>query len=309
MSWTLADIRQFLQDRDRANTSARGLRTYDKIANDANHLLHMAGDWSFAKTLCRFVFEAAKNAGTVSINADAAAVTGLGTAFAAGDVGKFFRFNGEAQQYRCLTRTGDTAATCEAYRGASNLSAATYYLTHDRVALGARFRTFDKADDGSVGRLSLVDVDDIQDQRLHGKSVGSPDMCAVEDAQDNTATTGALPTRYLWVYPSPLSKTILDLPAYLFPPELSATTDCIAAPREAEAVHRAFCLALLYQEQEKIAEYTTQLAVAQEMAARDLARFRPKKALPQREMWDPDTDEGVRTKRLLPAAGEPAHFS
>jgi hypothetical protein len=309
MGWTLADIRQFLQDRDRANTSARGLRIYDKIANDANHLLHMAGDWSFDKTLCRFVFEAAKNAGTVSINADAGAITGVGTAIVAGDVGKFFRFNGEPQQYRCLTRVTDLSATCETYRGASNLSGVAYYLTHDRVALGARFRAFDKADDGTVGRLLLVDLDDIMDQRLHGRSVAGPDLCAVEDAQDNTATTGALPTRYLWVYPSPMSKTVLDLPAYLFPPELTATTDGIAAPREAEMVHRAFCLALLYQEQEKHAEYQAQLTIAQEMATRDLARFRAKKALGQREMWDPEADESIRRKRLLPASGEPAHFA
>ncbi len=74
-------------------------------------------------------------------------------------------------------------------------------------------------------------------------------------------------------------------------------------------VHRAFCLALLYQEQEKQSEYQSQLAVAQEMATRDLARFRPKKQIGQREMWDPEADESIRRKRLLPAAGEPAHFS
>jgi hypothetical protein len=309
MAWTLADIRTFLADRDRANTSARGLRNYDKIANDANHLMHMVGNWSFDRTLCRFVFAAAQHTGTVSVNADAGAITGVGTAFAAADVGKFFRFASEPQQYRCLTRVTALSATCETYRGASNLAGASYYLTEDRVAVGARFRCFDKADDGTVGRLLLVDLDDIMDQRQHGRAVSTPDMCAVEDAQDNTVLTGVAPTRYLWVYPSPLSKTILDLPAYLFPPEMTATTDSIAAPREAEAVHRAYCLALLYQEQEQLDAYAAQLQIANEMAARDLGRFRPRKDVGQREMWDPDQDEAIRRKSLLPASGEPLHFA
>jgi hypothetical protein len=309
MAWTLADIRQFLQDRDRANSSARGLRTFDKIANDANHILHMAGDWSFDRTLVRFVFGAAKSAGTVSINADSGTIAGSGTAWAATDVGRYFRFAGEAQQYRMLTRTGDTTGTCETYRGASNLTASTYYLTEDRVAVGARFRSFDVADDGTVGPLMLVDLADIMDQRLHGRCVSDPDICAIEDAQDNTGTTGAAPTRYLWVYPSPMSKVVLDLPAYLFPPEMTATTDSIAAPLEAQPVHRAICLALLYEEQGKHAEYQSQLAISLEMAARDLARFRPRKNLPQREMWSPADDDSIRRKRLLPAAGEPLHFA
>jgi hypothetical protein len=86
-------------------------------------------------------------------------------------------------------------------------------------------------------------------------------------------------------------------------------TDSIAAPLEAQPVHRAFCLALLYEEQGKHAEYQAQIAMAQEMALRDLARFRPRKNLPQRQMWSPDDDESIRRKRLLPAAGEPLHFA
>jgi hypothetical protein len=294
VAWTLADILQYIQDNDHANTSTRGARQHKKIANDANLALHSAGDWDFDRTMHRVVLAAEKAGGTLSLAVDAAAITGVGTDFQAADVGSYFRFAGEAQQYRLLTRTTALACTCETYRGAANLSGAAYSLTQDRVALPARFRAFEVADDGLIGPLDVCDLAELQYDRLHRRETGIPNRCAYEETSDPTAVAGAAPTPYLWVYPSPTSKTVLDLPVYLWPAEMTDNAHGIGAPARAERSYREFVLAYLYREQGDYQKFQAQVQVAVSMARADLGQ-RARRVWGQKRMWNPDED-GKRSR-------------
>ena len=311
MAWTLADIRQYLKDLDSDDGSSRAQRLYDRIANDANRALHGAGDWSFDRTRLRLLFVAAKSDGTIAITQDGTAVTGTSTSFSTSgtvtDVGKFFRFNGQAHQYRCTAAASSTSATVEAYRGATLASGTTYQLTHDRVALDARFRKLSVPDgDDDTYMVWPTTLDALLSERLHGREVSQPQICAEE--WFTTSTAGAAPDPYLWVYPSPLTRTVLDVPAYLWPVELSASTDGISAPKEADSVYREFLHAYLFQIQGKHAEYQTQLASAMARARGDLAAFRANNEGGTRQMWNPEADPPNRLgRRMRPAPGEPVY--
>ncbi len=309
MAWTLDDMRQWLRDKDKSDGSAKRQREYDKISNDANALMHRAGNWDFDRKRARLVYEAAKTAGTVSINVDATAVTGSGTAFASGDVGKFFRFAGEDLLYRATAHTDATNVACEAYRGESNLSGASYSLTHDRVALPALFRSFDRARIASYTEDldPRPTLDDLLAEQMQGREVAVPEICAVEDF--TTGTNGEAPDAYLWLYPSPDEKTVVELYYYAWPLEMTTTAHEISAPYEARICHRAYMQALLLQAQGKEAQGMQALQAADEFTRRTLSAHRAKSQLGAKRPWTPRLDGGgVRLKTFRMAAGEPANM-
>ena len=55
MALTLSSIRQYIQDRSNENTSTKGQRIQNRIANQALAALHSAGDWDFDRGLVRVV--------------------------------------------------------------------------------------------------------------------------------------------------------------------------------------------------------------------------------------------------------------
>lgn len=310
MAWLLSDIRTYLRDNDSEDGGSRAQRNFDRIANDANLALHGAGNWEFDRHKLRMVYPARKTAGTVSVSVDGTAVTGVSTAFASADAGSFFRFSGQDLQYRVSAYVSATALTLgDTYRGRADVSAGTYALTVDRVALDVLFRAFELPfQDYNSLELEPKPLDEILWSRMYEKEVSVPRVCAVE--WFTTSTVGVAPAPYLWVYPPPSSKTVLDFYAYLNPVEMSAVGDSISAPQAAEASYRAFLDAFLMKGQGKIQEYTAQLEVAIAMARRDLAQFRARRSAGQKRMWTPEADPvsgGPRKARIRPAAGEPVY--
>ena len=312
MAWLLSDIRTWCRDNDVDDSSSRATRNYDRMANDANRALHNAGDWRFDRTRERLLFDAAKTSGTIAVTIDGTAVTGTSTAFSSSgtvsDVGKFFRFSGQAYQYRCSAVASATAVTLgEAYRGTTLAAGGfSYALTHDRIALSARVRKLAlPAGDDDLFELEPVTLDELLFERLHSREVGIPRICAEEDF--TTDTVGLAPDLYLWIYPSPTSRTILDIPVYRWPVEMSGVGDSISAPVAAESAYREYLRAFLLWGQGKTQEYSNQLAVAAQRAHSDLAQFRASSHGGCREMWTPQSDFGGFTRRMRPAAGEPVH--
>lgn len=79
-----------------------------------------------------------KTAGTVSITSGAATVTGVGTSFVSGDVGKYIQFQGANDWYKVTAVASSTSLTIEAnYAPSTNLSGGTYILRQMFYSLSA----------------------------------------------------------------------------------------------------------------------------------------------------------------------------
>lgn len=303
MPLTLSDIRQFIQDHASQDSSSKGLRIADKIANSALHTLHTLGVWDFNRGLIRLAYAAAKSDGVVSVAAGGTVVTGVGTAFAAADNGKYLRFNGESLQYRITAAPAlATACTAEAYKGSIALSAVNYALTQDRVALPNRFRmALREEHSNEIGGLEEITLTQLLWMRMHERATGTPLYCAFDGGADPDATTGGSPTKYLWVYPSPAEAFILQIPAVLRPNVMSQTTDGISAPEEAEASYLELIRALIYRENGDFEKFTSQYQLARSAILNDLSAFRARSTFNQREMWDSSVDEDLAETKVIRA--------
>jgi hypothetical protein len=301
---TQAELRQFLRDHDADSNSTQAQREYDRIIGEARRELSRIGPWSFERTKTRLVLEAAKTAGTVSIAVDGTALTGVGTAFAAADAGKHVRYQGEYLQYLVSAYVSPTALTVEAYRGAADLSGKAYQLTRDRIILPLLFRSVELPLQNSDGQeIQPVTLDEILYWRMNGREVSStPQIFAIEWAQ---GAAGAAPVAYLWVYPSPSQKVVIEGYVYLWPDETGASG--VWLPVAAEDCFRQLCLAYLYRWRQETERYQSQLATALAQTRRDLGAFAQQKALGQRQEWSSEADAGVRRRRARPASGEPIY--
>jgi len=311
MSWTLADIRQFLRDNDQSSASARSQRQYDRIANDAALELRRIGNWDFDRLLSRITYEPYEQAGTVSATVGSTTVTGSGTAFVAGHAGWYVRLNGERQQYLVTAvDAGLQTLTLEtAYAGTANLAAVTFVLSQDRAALpdkaSRRLQAYDAPLECSQGlNVGPVTLDTLHWWRVNGMEYSTPPRCC--SVEFYTASTGgAAPAPYLWIYPSPSERVSLDFWAYYWPLEMTDAAHGISAPPQADPVHRALCLAFLYQAQGEMQKHVAQLQLARGMAGEALGAFRVRRASRQRELW---TVEGPRQRaRCIAAPGEPVY--
>lgn len=103
--------------------------TVERWINDTLDEVNGLSDWywlydhEFVQTVVD------KTAGTVSIAAGGTTVTGVGTAFAAGDVGKFIRVSSSDDWYEIIAVASTLSCTISpAYVGTSALSAGTYKI-------------------------------------------------------------------------------------------------------------------------------------------------------------------------------------
>lgn len=301
MSYTRADAIQFLKDNNYADSSAKGVRNYDRIINRACSALHQAGLWTFDKFSFRLQFAAPKTAGTVSINNGDTALAGVDTDFAAGDVDKFIRIAGNPLTYNIAAVTDALNIDLSDDYLDADAADKTYSLTQPRLALPERFRSFAKpsSGDGLYELKLLADVRDLWIRRRLEKNVGVPRYYAIEWRESS-----GYKVPYIWVYPDPANAYVVESFYQKWPDKIAADTDTFGVPN-IEAAHVAiedFLLAFMYREQGKIQEYQAQFAMAQANVRDALRNFLP---------WDEDTqrhayvdpDEDLPVYRIMAAPG------
>lgn len=297
MAWTLADARIFMKDQNWDDTSTNGTRKADRIINDAAVAMRSTTKWDFDRRRGRVTLAAVYSTGTVSVTVGSTTVTGVGTTFTTADVGKFIRMNGEDVAYEVGAYVGAGEITlASAYQGAAALSAVTFELTQERIALPAAFRSFERPQiSANNGQLLPLELQELLRQRMAGPVCSSPVSYAVEWV---LAANAQNPGPYLWVYPSPDAKLVAEFTYWVWPYEASATTDGFGFPTDGRAqaaaarVHREFIRALLYQEQGKLSEYTTALQYAEQLARMTAGQFQSVQESAQCGMWSPDADGG-----------------
>jgi hypothetical protein len=128
--------------------------------------------------------------GTVSINQGATAVTGSGTAFAAGDVGKYIRIDGDHTPLKVTAYSSATAITVGTAWAKANVSAVAYSLFPLRYALPATAQSVNWIARGrplietTIDDLTASDPDRLStaDQATHWAPAeqGSTDLYQVE---------------------------------------------------------------------------------------------------------------------------------
>lgn len=310
MAFTFGNAKTFLQDWDRLNSSARGVRNQTKICNDANRAFHGNGKYDFDRRRARLSFAAKYTTGTVSISAGGTTVTGSGTTFTSADVGKFIRFNGEDLAYEIATYSSGTSITIESgtYLGTSNLSAVTYVLTQERKALPSDFRDLvNPTLDQLNWKLEPIEFNDLLQYRQNTREVGSPRHYSIEWVE----TSSGVPEPYIWVYPAPSVKHSIEYMYYAWPAEVSSDSDTFQVPLQYEPILREYMKAYLYQEQGIFDKFTTQLAIANDMGTKALRNSRGMDEHRRRQEWSPCVDHpdyvgDSHEQRLAP--GEPFYL-
>lgn len=310
---TLGDVKTFLKDNNFDDSSAKAVRASVKIANMARRELALAGKWDFERlwTTSSLVWEAPYSDGTVSVTTDGTAVTGSSTVFTSAMVGRFLRFSAEQLTYKISAYSSATALTLgDTYRGSGG-SGLAYVMRDELKALPSLFRSMGRPDlslisaAGVVNPLRPMDLSNLKAMRQANISTGSqPLHYAVE-----WITVSGVPTPYLWLWPAPGQRCVLEMPYYAWPAEVSSDSDKFGLPNQvAENVLLEFVLAFSYREQRKMAEFTTQLAAAKDAAQNALAQFRVVEEGLQREEYDPSLDTGnaIRTLGRI-APGEPRY--
>lgn len=306
-NWTLANIRTYLGDRNAKDASTRALRMYDRIANRAMLALHSAGDWDFDLQVRRLVIEALYDTGTVSITQDATALTGSGTAWTAAMVGRFFRFGGQYPTYEMTAYSGGTSVSVDTYRGAT-LSGEDYQLTHDRIALPARFRKFSPVLTDNVFEVSSrIDLPRLLYLRIHERLVDVPRYHAWEWKKDPSDATGDARAPYVWVYPSAEERQIYDLPMYLHPDPMSVVTDTPSIPEDLDGLYESFLTAFLEEWKHPKGNWAMMLAQAQEESRKILGHDTTNDDEGQVEYWVPESDWEKPVKRPIMGSGEPVY--
>lgn len=316
---TLADVKSLLRDRNLYDTSARSERDYVRIANAAAGMLRRKRRWAFDKRMCKLIFQAERHDGTVSINAGAFAVTGVGTSFVSADVSSFIRFNGEVDFYSILSRASPTSLNIGSdleqtrltgafpYQGAGNLSGVAYSLFCPRALLPTNFRCLERPtiQDGSW-RLDPCDLADMRQVYKRDAGLGTPENYAIE-FRGGTSTPP--PVAWLWVYPGPSEKHVLDLWYYGWPDAVAADGDYFGLPDTplAGEVLLQYALAFLEQQKGEVQGFQVQVAIADKFAAEALGDFVPVRDVGQRRLWRSGS-AGADDESSRPlAAGEPVY--
>jgi len=309
MAYTLADCRTFLQHYNDEDTSDKALAIYDKCANQGSCDLHELCNWDFDRRLAELTFLAPYSTGTISISVDSPTLSGSSTVWTEAMQGGYFRFNGEQQTYRGKTRTGATGFTLQSnYRGASNLAAGTTYeLTFPRIALPTNFRCFENPiiESGDWRLEPALDVIDIKQMLRLQREVNTPREYAIEWAvADSAATT--VPVPYMWVYPSPSEKEIIEIPYYCTPSEATAVGHDFGFPDQASlhSVLQQIQLGYLFIEKGKGDKH---LMNARAMAMQRMGQWRSRtESLQREEISDEPAGSRDRWRRRW-ADGEPVY--
>lgn len=256
-----SDALQYLKDRYSQSTGVEASREYLNITNEALERFFNRA-WDFAKKTVTKSFAAPYSTGTVSINAAATAVTGVGTTFTVTMVGRFIYLNGELRGYLITAFSSVTGITIESYRGDTNLAGVTFEILEERVILPTDFREFEKPTAGSV-MYDLLPMPGIQDliierRRLH--LVAEPQFYLVEFVRD----TNDVPQPYLWLYPPPSTTKILDFAYYPCPPTVTTGTDYLKIPDAGSywSVLQKYLLAGVLEKKGQAAEFLQALSLA-----------------------------------------------
>jgi len=290
MAYTYNEVLQYLRDRNAQDGSAEGLRKYIRVANQARQALSAKALWSFDKKISRHVLIAPYSTGTVSVNANATAVTGSGTTFVnathpSGHIGCYIRFSGQAMQYLITAVGGATSLTISpAYEGASNLSGVTYEIVDEEITAPTGLRSVEEILSDLAGyRLASADLDDIHSEQAYVRSTGQPVRWGFE-----WRDVSSYRTLYLRVNPAPCERRIMKLSGFYWPAELTGTTSQVLEfPDHAQvrAVYEAYLEAFLLLEQKDMKAYKQQLGVADEHAKRSLGAYQVRRNAGQRQEY------------------------
>lgn len=307
-AWTLLEGKQFCRDNNFDDTSARGTRNIVKICNDALSAMHEIGKWDFMQRIGTLTFKAPASTGTVSVNAAGTTVTGVGTAFAAADVGSYIRMNGENDTYIITARASTTSITIAAYQGAANLSAVTYEITNERVQLPSRFRDFERPVLTTEGwqLMKAPSLLDLLQMRIFYQQTGTPRLYAIEEAE-----VSSVATPYIWIYPSPSAQRVIQFVYYAWPAEAALDADDFGLPavEAARRIHRLFIKAYISEQQGNASKFGGQLQYAQAEARKCLGLFRQNTDTRQKRMWSAEREPNTLTPPLNVqwAPGEPQY--
>lgn len=290
MAFTLTQIRDYLRNYDKLNGSSRQQSIYDKAANDSLREMYSIGEPDYAGRVTRVSLAAPYDTGTVSINSSDTAITGSGTTFTSSMVGRYIRFNGEAEQYRITGFTNGTSIACETYLGTSNLSGVSYSITEDRKALPTLCRSIHSVvltnASGARGQIYYLEprsFEQMNHMRLNYTTATYPYYYATKwDAPDS----GNVPVGYLYLYPNPTINQIVTIYYKVWPVELSSASDQAPIPYEFEGVLREFLIAYLWREN-KDPNWMAQLEKARKMMVEALASTRTNTGHLIRQEWCP----------------------
>lgn len=291
---TFTQMVTFLKDRNCSDSSARTIRNYTKIIQDANFALHNEGKFEFDRRRGRLNYlppttNGTAGTATAAVAAGATAVTFTGTSVVAADAGRTIRFESEDLAYilSSVNVGAQTAVLESAYQASANLTAGDFVISSERMVLPTDFRDFcDPVLDTLWGKLTPKDMADILQFRLFVRSTGTPVYYSVESvlASDGTELW------YCWLHPAPTILTSIDFMYYGWPVQPSADADTFGLPIAAEPVLREFCKAFLVQEQQGMEAGQGAIEAAKRMCRKSLAHFMPKVNGGQREEWTPQGD-------------------
>ena len=292
MAFTATQGLEFLRNYDKLNGSTRAQALYYKMMNDGQRELFSLGTADHTQRSTRMSLAVPYTTGTVSISAGGTAVTGSGTTFTAAMVGRFIRFNGEAEQYEITANPGAsaTALTIETYLGTANLSGATYIISEDRKALPTLFRSVHQVvlsnaagGRGSIYYLEPRSFEQLNHMRQNYVTAVYPYFFCTKWV---TPASGNVPVGYLYLYPSPSVAQIVTVYYNTWPALLSTGTDECSIPYELEGAYREFLLAFLYREN-KDPNWMAQLDRARKVALDTIAATRTNTAPRHRSEWVP----------------------
>lgn len=295
MAWQLQDAVQFCQDNDADSVSVRDIRVYKRLANDKRAHMSTLLKAPFERRLGRLVFDAIKTTGTVSVAVGSPSVTGVGTAFATpDDVGKLFRGDGEPETYEISAAPSATALTlAENYEGQAALVADTFEVIDVKQALPTRFRIFeeDVLYTMDAWPLKRCEPNEIDQMLAWERANGQPYVHCVR-------SSGTNPSGYLWIYPAPSQKTIIQFNYYQWAAEAVNDTDEFGLPQTPAAIqaHRQLILAGLLQFQKK--PFMEDLRLGEEMAREAMKNEQRSGSIGARNQWG--TPDGSMFPRRMP---------
>jgi hypothetical protein len=305
MPFTYANAQQFLRDYNRQATSQQDDRVLAKIINDANRSFHSFGEWDFDKRTATYTLAAPYNTGTVDVTNGSATVTGTGTTFTSAMVDRYIRIAGAAREYRISAYSSATSITIETTYTGDTATGQTYNIVDERKALPTSpiFRTLCQAQIDDINTpLEPSSDEQILYLRKFFKEVSFPRCYGIEWS---TATALVTPAPYLWVYPAPSRQYILDISYYIWPTEMTSSSDVFQIPYAAEGVLREFMLAFLYNYQ-RDPNWSAQLGKARREAEISLAGFRAKKEMGHKQDWNPSENASWNPYIDYFAPGQPA---
>ena len=202
MSWNFGQMRDDITSIARIVDATRKSQVETMIKTEYQKLWY-SKPWKFVRAETHIQTVAPKTTGTISITAGASAVVGVGTSFAATDVGAYLWPGTHVSPLQVLTFTDTTHITTEPYLGTTDLSGVTYKLYRWRYSLPADFDRPVTSQEPN----NLIDLNWLSEThfrflhpfpRIEG-NIG--DLCVIWDAV----------TPYLYVHPVPSKATLIPL--------------------------------------------------------------------------------------------------